>query len=336
MSNATLSRRAFTASLAAAGLTAAALALTGCGNDASQPSTDGNAKTEDKKITVAASPTPHAEILNGPVKEELEKNGWTLEVKEFTDYVLPNTATEDGEVDANYFQHTPYLDSFNEEKGTHLVAVEGMVKEFTDYVLPNTATEDGEVDANYFQHTPYLDSFNEEKGTHLVAVEGIHFEPFALYPGRTAKLEDLSEGAIVAVPNDTSNEARALLLLQDAGLITLAEDAGITATVRDITDNPLNLEIKELEAAAIPRVLEDVDIAAINGNYALDAGLTPDQRLWVEDPEGVGATTYGNVLVVKEGNEDSEKTKALAAALTSDATRDYINNTYDGAVVPVF
>lgn len=281
MSNATLSRRTFATGLAAVGLAAASLALTGCGED--------KTATDDKKITVAASPTPHAEILNGPVKKELEKDGWTLEVKEFT-----------------------------------------------DYVLPNTATEDGEVDANYFQHTPYLDSFNEEKGTHLVSVEGIHFEPFALYPGRTAKLEDLAEGAIVAVPNDTSNEARALLLLQDAGLITLAEDAGITATVRDITDNPLNLEIKELEAAAIPRVLEDVDIAAINGNYALDAGLTPDQRLWVEDPEGVGATTYANILVVKEGNEDSEKTKALAAALTSDATRDYINDTYDGAVVPVF
>ena len=281
MSNATLSRRTFATGLAAVGLAAASLALTGCG--------EGKTAADDKKITVAASPTPHAEILNGPVKKELEKDGWTLEVKEFT-----------------------------------------------DYVLPNTATEDGEVDANYFQHTPYLDSFNEEKGTHLVSVEGIHFEPFALYPGRTAKLEDLAEGAIVAVPNDTSNEARALLLLQDAGLITLAEDAGITATVRDITDNPLNLEIKELEAAAIPRVLEDVDIAAINGNYALDAGLTPDQRLWVEDPEGVGATTYANILVVKEGNEDSEKTKALAAALTSDATRDYINDTYDGAVVPVF
>lgn len=281
MSNATLSRRTFATGLAAVGLAAASLALTGCGED--------KTATDDKKITVAASPTPHAEILNGPVKKELEKDGWTLEVKEFT-----------------------------------------------DYVLPNTATEDGEVDANYFQHTPYLDSFNEEKGTHLVSVEGIHFEPFALYPGRTAKLEDLAEGAIVAVPNDTSNEARALLLLQDAGLITLAEDAGITATVRDITDNPLNLEIKELEAAAIPRVLEDVDIAAINGNYALDAGLTPDQRLWVEDPEGVGATTYANILVVKEGNEDSEKTKALAAALTSDTTRDYINDTYDGAVVPVF
>lgn len=281
MSNATLSRRTFATGLTAVGLAAASLALTGCGED--------KTATDDKKITVAASPTPHAEILNGPVKKELEKDGWTLEVKEFT-----------------------------------------------DYVLPNTATEDGEVDANYFQHTPYLDSFNEEKGTHLVSVEGIHFEPFALYPGRTAKLEDLAEGAIVAVPNDTSNEARALLLLQDAGLITLAEDAGITATVRDITDNPLNLEIKELEAAAIPRVLEDVDIAAINGNYALDAGLTPDQRLWVEDPEGVGATTYANILVVKEGNEDSEKTKALAAALTSDATRDYINDTYDGAVVPVF
>ena len=281
MSNATLSRRTFATGLAAVGLAAASLALTGCGED--------KTATDDKKITVAASPTPHAEILNGPVKKELEKDGWTLEVKEFT-----------------------------------------------DYVLPNTATEDGEVDANYFQHTPYLDSFNEEKGTHLVSVEGIHFEPFALYPGRTAKLEDLAEGAIVAVPNDTSNEARALLLLQDAGLITLAEDAGITATVRDITDNPLNLEIKELEAAAIPRVLEDVDIAAINGNYALDAGLTPDQRLWVEDPEGVGATTYANILVVKEGNEGSEKTKALAAALTSDTTRDYINDTYDGAVVPVF
>ena len=281
MSNATLSRRTFATGLAAVGLAAASLALTGCGED--------KTATDDKKITVAASPTPHAEILNGPVKKELEKDGWTLEVKEFT-----------------------------------------------DYVLPNTATEDGEVDANYFQHTPYLDSFNEEKGTHLVSVEGIHFEPFALYPGRTAKLEDLAEGAIVAVPNDTSNEARALLLLQDAGLITLAEDAGITATVRDITDNPLNLEIEELEAAAIPRVLEDVDIAAINGNYALDAGLTPDQRLWVEDPEGVGATTYANILVVKEGNEDSEKTKALATALTSDATRDYINDTYDGAVVPVF
>ena len=281
MSNATLSRRTFATGLAAVGLAAASLALTGCGED--------KTATDDKKITVAASPTPHAEILNGPVKKELEKDGWTLEVKEFT-----------------------------------------------DYVLPNTATEDGEVDANYFQHTPYLDSFNEEKGTHLVSVEGIHFEPFALYPGRTAKLEDLAEGAIVAVPNDTSNEARALLLLQDAGLITLAEDADIAATVRDITDNPLNLEIKELEAAAIPRVLEDVDIAAINGNYALDAGLTPDQRLWVEDPEGVGATTYANILVVKEGNEDSEKTKALAAALTSDTTRDYINDTYDGAVVPVF
>lgn len=283
-----------------------ALSLAACGSSASSSAAESTAPAESEAastseaaseettdlagttLKVAASPTPHAEILNA-AKDILAEQGITLEVVEFS-----------------------------------------------DYVQPNLVTESGEVDANYFQHTPYLDSFNEEKGTHLVSVEGIHFEPFALYPGRTAKLEDLAEGAIVAVPNDTSNEARALLLLQDAGLITLAEDAGITATVRDITDNPLNLEIKELEAAAIPRVLEDVDIAAINGNYALDAGLTPDQRLWVEDPEGVGATTYANILVVKEGNEDSEKTKALAAALTSDATRDYINDTYDGAVVPVF
>lgn len=288
MSNATITRRSFAASLAATALATAAFALTGCGEEKAAENS-GASQTEDKTITVAASPTPHAEILNGPVKEELEKNGWTLDVREFT-----------------------------------------------DYVLPNTATEDGEVDANYFQHTPYLDSFNDEKGTHLVSVGSIHFEPFALYPGRTSTIEDLAEGAIVAVPNDTSNEARALLLLEDAGLITLAEDAGIAATVRDIVDNPLNLEIKELEAAAIPRALEDVDIAAINGNYALDANLTPEDRLWIEDPEGVGAQTYANVLVVKEGNEETEKTEALLAALTSDTTRNYINDTYDGAVVPVF
>ena len=278
----TLNRR----SLIAAGLLgAASLALAGCGNDTATSTND----TQDKTITVAASPTPHAEILNGPVKDELEKEGWTLKVKEFT-----------------------------------------------DYVLPNTATEDGEVDANFFQHTPYLNSFNDEKGTHLVSVAEIHFEPFSLYPGRTKSLDDLAEGAIVAVPNDTTNEARALLLLQQEGLITLKDDAGITATVNDIVDNPLNLDFKELEAAAIPSVLPDVDIAAINGNYALDAGLTADDALAVEASDSLAAETYANVLVVKEGSEDTDKTKALAKALTSDATRTYIEDTFDGAVVPVF
>lgn len=277
----TVSRR----SLIAGGLVvAASFALVGCGNDDAKTS-----DTKDKTITVAASPTPHAEILNGPVKEELEKDGWTLNVKEFT-----------------------------------------------DYVLPNTATEDGEVDANFFQHTPYLDSFNEEKGTHLVSVAEVHFEPFSLYPGRTKSLDDLAEGAIVAVPNDTTNEARALLLLQQEGLITLKDDAGITATVNDIVDNPLNLDFKELEAAAIPSVLPDVDIAAINGNYALDAGLTADDALAVEASDSLAADTYANVFVVKEGNEDSEKSQALAKALTSDATRSYIEETFEGAVVPVF
>ena len=277
----TVSRRALVAGSLFA---AASLALTGCGSN-----DDASTSSADKTITVAASPTPHAEILNGPVKEELSKNGWTLNVKEFT-----------------------------------------------DYVLPNTATEDGEVDANFFQHTPYLDSFNDEKGTHLVSIAEIHFEPFSLYPGRTKSLDDLAEGAIVAVPNDTTNEARALLLLQQEGLITLKDDAGITATINDIVDNPLNLDFKELEAAAIPSVLPDVDIAAINGNYALDAGLTAADALAVEASDSLAADTYANVLVVKEGNEDSEKSKALAEALTSDATRSYIEDTFDGAVVPVF
>ena len=297
----TLGRRSF---IAAIGCAAASLALAGCSSSdnetgsASDPSApeDGEAgasseesPAEGTTISVAASPTPHAEILNGPVRELLEAEGYTLDVREFT-----------------------------------------------DYVLPNTATEEGEVDANFFQHGPYLESFNEERGTHLVSVAAVHFEPFALYAGRTASLDDLAEGSIVAVPNDTTNEARALLLLQQEGLLTLAEDAGITATTRDIVDNPLNIEFKELEAAAIPTVLADVDIACINGNYALNADLSLDDALAVEADDSLAAQTYANVLVVREGNEGSAKIQALAAALTSDETRTFIEETYQGAVLPVF
>ena len=211
------------------------------------------------------------------------------------------------------------------------------VKEFTDYIQPNTVTEEGEVDANYFQHQPYLDSFNEEKGTHLVSVEAIHFEPFGLYAGKTASLDALADGATVAVPNDTTNEARALLLLQQEGLIKLADGAGITATAKDIVENPKNLQIKELEAANIPNALKDVDIACINGNYAQAAGLSVEKdALAVEATDSLAAETYANVLVVKDGNQDSEKIQALAKALKSDAVRDFINKTYEGAVVPVF
>lgn len=291
-------RRAF---IAGVGVAAASLALAGCSSDdeASPDDASGNSSeaesspeptiADDTAISVAASPTPHAVILNGPVKDLLEEQGYTLDVQEFT-----------------------------------------------DYVVPNTATEEGEVDSNFFQHGPYLESFNEERGTHLASVVAVHFEPFALYAGRTASLDDLAEGSIVAVPNDTTNEARALLLLEQEGLLTLAEDAGINATIRDITDNPLNLDFQELEAATIPSVLADVDIACINGNYALNAGLSLDDALALEASDSLAAETYANVLVVREGNENLEKIQALAAALTSEENRAFIEETFGGAVVPVF
>ena len=240
-------------------------------------------------ISIAASPTPHAEILN-VAKEVLAEQGIDLEVVEFS-----------------------------------------------DYVQPNLVTESGEVDANYFQHKPYLDNFNKEKGTHLVSVEGIHFEPFGLYPGKTKDLQKLQDGATVAVPNDATNEARALLLLQDAGLIKLKNPKDINATPKDVTSNPKNLKFKELEAAVVPTVIKDVDIAALNGNYAIQAGFDPTKdTLVTEKADGLAAKTYQNILVVKEGNENTAKTKELKKALKSDEVRDYINKNYKGAVVPVF
>ena len=273
-----------------------AVGLAACNGSSSSSTTDSNASTsvsaassDDTTITIGATPTPHAEILNDVVAPLLEKEGYTL-----------------------------------------------VVTEFNDYVLPNTAVEEGELDANYFQHTPYLDSFNEENGTHLVSVAAVHYEPFGLYAGKTASLDALADGAIVAVPNDTTNEARALLLLEQEGLIKLDSNAGITATVKDITENPKNLQFKELEAATIPNVLADVDIAAINSNYALGAGLSVSKdALAVEDPNGTAAQTYKNVVVVLDGNQDSAKTKALIKAIQDPSVAEYINSTYDGAVLPI-
>ena len=240
-------------------------------------------------LKVAASPTPHAEILN-VAKEVLAEQGIDLEVVEFS-----------------------------------------------DYVQPNLVTENGEVDANYFQHTPYLDSFNEENGTHLVSVGAVHYEPFGIYPGKSDDLANIADGATIAVPNDTTNEARALQLLAAQGLITVRDGAGLTATVNDITDNPHNLQIKEIEAAQLPRTVQDVDFAVINGNYAMEAGFSVGtDALAIEDASSEAAQTYANVLVVKEGNESDPAIQALYAALTSDKVKDYINSTYDGAVVPIF
>ena len=249
----------------------------------------GCSKKDDKTIRVGASVTPHAEILE-VAKELLAEEGYTLEITEFNDFVLPNTSVEDEELDANYFQHRNYLADFNEENGTHLVEV-----------VP------------------------------------VHYEPFGLYAGKTAAIADLAEGATIAVPNDGTNEARALMLLEAQGLIKLNEEAGFTATKLDIVENPLNLDIQELDAAQLVRALEDVDMAVINGNYAIQGGLNAGKdALAVEDKDSEAIQTYANVLVVKEGNEKDEGILALAKALQSEEVKAFIEENYEGAVIAMF
>lgn len=258
-------------------------ALTGCGSSKSESS---EKKTDDKKITVAASATPHAEILE-EAKTLLKDKGYELEVKVFD-----------------------------------------------DYVQPNNVVESGEFDANYFQHVPYLEQFNEEKGTHLVVAGKIHYEPFGIYPGTKKDLKDIAKGDKIAVPNDTTNEARALLLLQDNGIIKLKDGAGIKATVNDIEENPNNIEIVELEAAQVPRVVNEVAYVVLNGNYALEANYTVKKdALAYEKSDSEAAKTYINVIAVKEGNENSKKIKALVDVLKSDSIKKFINEKYDGAVI---
>ena len=252
------------------------LALTACGSKA------------DKTITVGATPAPHCEILE-IAKEVMAKDGYTLEIQEFN-----------------------------------------------DYVVPNDAVEEGELDANYFQHITYMNSFNDEHGTHLVSVAGIHYEPFGLYAGKVDSLDALADGAQIAVPNDSSNEARALLLLQQEGLITLKEGVGLAATKSDIIDNPHNYEIVEMDAHLLPSTLQDVDMAVINGNYAIDAGLKVSDAVAVEAADGAAAEAYVNVLTVKEGNENNAAVQALVKALQSAEVKAFIEETYDGAVVPLF
>ena len=257
-------------------------ALTGCGSS----SKDSKKDSDDKKITVAASATPHAEILE-EAKSLLKEKGYDLEVKIFDDYVQPNNVVESGEFDANYFQHVPYLEQFNKEKGTHL-AVAGK----------------------------------------------IHYEPFGIYPGTKKDLKDIAKGDKIAVPNDTTNEARALLLLQDNGIIKLKDGAGIDATVNDIAENPYNIEIVELEAAQVPRVVNETAFVVLNGNYALEADYTVKKdALAYEKSDSEAAKTYVNVIAVKEGNENSDKIKALVDVLKSDSIKKFIDEKYNGAVI---
>ena len=207
------------------------------------------------------------------------------------------------------------------------------IVEYTDYVQPNLALDSKELDANFFQHVPYLDDFNAKNGTKLSSLVAVHFEPLGLYPGKTATLADLKDGATIAVPNDTTNEARALLLLEAQGLIKLPENAGLEVTPKDIVENPKKLKFQEVEAAQIARALPDVDAGVINGNYALEAGLKASDALASEATDSVAAKTFGNILAIRTGDEARPELQALAAALTSQAVKDFIAQTYGGAVV---
>lgn len=255
-------------------------ALTGCGK---------KGDVADKTIVVGASSTPHAEILE-QARPALEKEGYKLKIVEYTDYVQPNVAL---------------------------------------------ASKD--LDANYFQHKPYLDQYNEEHGTDIVSAAAIHYEPFGIYPGKTKTIADLKDGAKIAVPNDATNEARALLLLEAQGLIKLKKGAGLNATKNDIADNPKKLNIIELEAAQIARSLSDVDLGVINGNYAIEAGLSVSKdAIVVEAKDSLAADTYANIIAVRKGDENRADIKALIKAVKSDKVRKFINEKYNGAVVPKF
>ena len=260
------------------------LGLVGCGGTATSGSKDSK---NDKVIKIGVTPKPHEEIVN-IAKPLLEKEGYTVEITEFNDYNQPNTAVEEGSLDANFFQHTPYL---NEQ--------------------------------------------NSSKGYHLVSVGAVHLEPMGLYSKKVKSLEELKDGATIAVPNDPSNEARALKLLAGKGLIKIKD--GELVTSKDITENPKDLKFNELEAAAVPRAIDDVDAAVINGNYAIEAKFNPAKdAIIIEDKASEAAKPYANIVVVKQGNENQEKIKALVKAMTSPEVKEFIEKEYNGSVIPVF
>lgn len=268
------------------------LGLAACGGAPSsdEPKTDDKpAEGETVTLKVGATPTPHAEILT-QVKDILAEEGIELEIVEYS-----------------------------------------------DYNIPNVAVDEGELDANYYQHTPYMENFNAQQGTHLASAGSIHYEPMGIYAGKTTSIDALPDGAVIAVPNDTTNEARALLLLQSQGLIELDPEAGIEATPNDITANPKNLSFKEMDAAMLAQTIGEVDLSIINSNFALQGGLDPTaDSLASEAAVEKDATTYGNIIAVKEGHENDEAIQALVKALQSDKVKEFIKTTYKGAVVPTF
>lgn len=274
--------------IALAAAAALTLSLAACsGNNSSSTADDSSSDASSTVIRVGASPSPHAEILEF-AKDQLAAKGYELEIVEFT-----------------------------------------------DYVMPNVALYEGDLDANFFQHTPYLDNYNEQNGTDLVSACKVHFEPMGLYSETLTSVSDVAEGSKVGVPNDPTNEARALNLLEAQGLIKLREGAGLNATPLDIEENPLNLEFVELEAAQLPRNLSEFAIAAINGNYAIEAGIL-NKVIVNEAADSESAQEYANILAVQSGELETDKTKALVEALTSDETREFINTQYEDQFIPVF
>ncbi len=289
-------------------------ALTGCG--ASDAAPQAQAKDADPTPAAVAEATEET-VEEAPVEETAATTEETVTIK----------------IGANLTPHAEIL-----RQAAPILEKEGVILdivEIEDSVTPNVGVADGSLDANYFQHQPYLDEYNAQNGTDIVSVGAIHYEPFGIYAGKTSSLEDITEGAIVAVPNNVTNEARALLLLEQENLITLKEGVGINATVNDITENPKNLKIEEIAPEQLVRALPDVDIAIINGNYAIEGGLKVADALAVEANDGVAAETYGNIIAAKSEKADDEALKKLVTVLQSKEISDYINSTYGGAVVPL-
>ena len=270
----------------------AATTLAACGNSGSSSSSSSSAASDSAQsqtLTVAASPSPHAEILNNFAAPKLKEQGIDLQTKEYT-----------------------------------------------DYIIPNQVTSSGEVDANYFQHINYLNNYNDENGADLVGVAAIHYEPFGIYAGKSSDLANIADGAQIAVPNDPTNEGRALLLLQQENLITLNDPDNLEATPVDIAENPHNLQFVEVEAAAVPRQLQDVDFAVINGNYAIEAGFHVKDAVAVESKEGKAVEQYANYIVTTPDKKDDDRIAALVSVLTSDDFKQYLSDTYGQDVLPAF
>lgn len=298
--------------------------LTGCGSDNAAQTTETAEKTEETTVTEEKTTTEETTAT--------EETTQTAETTETTDSDIPNGNGEVIKIAASPVPHAQIL-----EEAAKILEQYGYVLdivEFEDYVQPNLVVESGEFDANYMEHVPYLNSFNEEQGTHLVVAGEIHYEPFGIYPGTKKSLSDIASGDTIAVPNDTTNEARALLLLQDNGLLKLKDDAGLTATINDIVENPYDIEFVELEAAQVARVVDEVSYVVLNGNYALEAGFSVGKdSIAYEASDSVAAKTYVNIITVYEGHENDAKIQALVKVLRSDDIKKFIEDTYDGAVV---